>query len=78
MRRQKTETDLNLPPKKEIVIYAPVTELQHKLYMATLSKEMNTLLNKEPVILFYLRIAKNITHLFQKIKQIYKIIYIAS
>ncbi|CAI6353834.1 unnamed protein product [Macrosiphum euphorbiae] len=47
LRRQKTETDLNLPPKKEIVIYAPITELQHKLYKATLSKEMNTLLNKE-------------------------------
>ncbi|XP_022175551.1 lymphocyte-specific helicase-like [Myzus persicae] len=50
LRRQKSETDLNLPPKKEIVIYAPVTELQHKLYMATLSKEMDTLLNKQPVI----------------------------
>jgi len=46
------ETDLNLPPKKEIVIYAPVTEQQHKLYMATLSREMDTLLNRKSVILF--------------------------
>lgn len=47
LRREKKETDLNLPPKKEIVIYAPLTEAQKKLYEATLNKQMEILLNKE-------------------------------
>lgn len=54
MRREKKETDLNLPPKKEIVIYAPLTEVQKKLYEATLNKQMEILLNKEKVILFFI------------------------
>ncbi|XP_050422479.1 lymphoid-specific helicase-like isoform X2 [Adelges cooleyi] len=47
LRREKKETDLNLPPKKEIVVYAPITEKQQELYMATLQKHMEVLLNKE-------------------------------
>ncbi|CAI6377398.1 unnamed protein product [Macrosiphum euphorbiae] len=47
LRREKNETDLNLPPKKEIVIYAPLTETQKQLYEATLNKQMEILLNKK-------------------------------
>ena len=53
MRREKNETDLNLPPKKEIVIYAPLTETQKQLYEATLNKQMEILLNKKKVFFFY-------------------------
>lgn len=50
MRREKKETDLKLPPKKEIVIYAPITEVQQELYKATLNKHMEVLLNYKNVI----------------------------
>lgn len=49
LRREKRETDLKLPMKKEIVIYAPITETQHELYKATLDKHMDILLNKKQV-----------------------------
>uniref|UniRef100_A0A2S2NSL2 Lymphoid-specific helicase n=1 Tax=Schizaphis graminum TaxID=13262 RepID=A0A2S2NSL2_SCHGA len=47
LRREKKDTDLKLPPKKEIVIYAPLTETQKVLYEATLNKQMEILLNKK-------------------------------
>lgn len=49
LRREKKETDLNLPPKKEIVVYAPLTEAQEELYKATLNKHMEILLKEEKV-----------------------------
>lgn len=54
MRREKKETDINLPPKKEIVIYAPITETQKKLYEATLNMQFDVLTNAEKVIWFLL------------------------
>lgn len=52
LRREKNETDLNLPPKKEIVIYAPLTETQKQLYEATLNRQMEILLNKAKVFFY--------------------------
>lgn len=52
LRREKKETDLNLPPKKEIVVYAPLTEMQQKLYKATLNSHLEVLLNEKKVNLF--------------------------
>lgn len=49
MRREKKDTDLNLPPKKEIVIFAPMTEDQQNLYKATLNKHIEILLKKKKV-----------------------------
>ena len=59
MRREKNETDLNLPPKKEIVIYAPLTETQKELYEATLNKQMEILLNKKKVFFLLLKLVIN-------------------
>lgn len=53
MRREKKDTDLKLPPKKEIVIFAPITETQKRLYKATLNEEMDTLLNTKKVLFYY-------------------------
>lgn len=64
LRREKSETDLNLPQKKEIVVYAPITEVQQELYKATLNKHMEILLKEEKVVLY-----KPKTVLFIKIKR---------
>jgi len=53
LRREKNETDLNLPPKKEIVVYAPLTDKQRELYTATLDKHLEVLLNKKRVCDFF-------------------------
>jgi len=61
LRREKIETDLNLPQKKEIVVYAPITELQQELYKATLNKHMEVLLKEEKVFLFCILLFLKIT-----------------
>lgn len=43
LRRTKAEVNLNIPPKKELIIYAPLTELQHELYKAVLNYDLETL-----------------------------------
>lgn len=43
LRRIKTEVHLDIPPKKELVVYAPLTELQHELYKAVLNYDLETL-----------------------------------
>ncbi|VVC28871.1 Helicase, C-terminal,Helicase superfamily 1/2, ATP-binding domain,P-loop containing nucleoside [Cinara cedri] len=50
LRREKKETDLKLPPKKEIVVYAPITEKQKELYQATLNSQMEILNKKDKEI----------------------------
>lgn len=43
LRRIKAEVNLKIPPKKELVVYAPLTELQHDLYKAVLNYDLETL-----------------------------------
>lgn len=43
LRRTKAEVNLKIPPKKELVVYAPLTELQHDLYKAVLNYDLETL-----------------------------------
>ncbi|XP_011256521.1 lymphoid-specific helicase [Camponotus floridanus] len=43
LRRIKAEVNLKIPPKKELVVYAPLTKLQHDLYKAVLNYDLETL-----------------------------------
>lgn len=43
LRRVKTDVCLEIPPKKELVVYAPLTQLQHDLYRAVLNYDLQTL-----------------------------------
>ncbi|XP_006811814.1 lymphocyte-specific helicase [Saccoglossus kowalevskii] len=38
LRRLKTDVALSIPPKKEVLVYAPLTPLQHEYYEATVDK----------------------------------------
>ncbi|XP_043473066.1 lymphocyte-specific helicase-like [Leptopilina heterotoma] len=40
LRRIKTEVNLNIPQKKEIIVYAPISELQRDLYKAVLTRDI--------------------------------------
>ena len=46
LRRVKSDVNLNLPPKKELVVYAPMTPLQVDLYRAVLDYNWKKLTNK--------------------------------
>jgi len=43
LRRVKTDVCLEIPPKKELIVYAPLTELQHDLYKAVLNRDLEML-----------------------------------
>ncbi|KAJ8307460.1 hypothetical protein KUTeg_015544 [Tegillarca granosa] len=40
LRRLKADVDLKIPPKKEILVYAPLTKLQQDFYQATVDKSI--------------------------------------
>ncbi|EFN82007.1 Lymphoid-specific helicase [Harpegnathos saltator] len=43
LRRLKSDVCLEVPPKKELIVYAPLTELQHNLYSAVLNRNIEIL-----------------------------------
>ncbi|KYQ59440.1 Lymphoid-specific helicase [Trachymyrmex zeteki] len=43
LRRIKSEVCLEIPPKKELIVYAPLTELQYDLYKAVLNRDLEIL-----------------------------------
>lgn len=53
LRRIKEEVGLNLPNKKEMIVYAPITEIQRELYTAVLNYDSHVLSMKprEPEII---------------------------
>ena len=38
LRRVKADVDLDIPPKKELLVYCPMTSVQHEFYEATVNK----------------------------------------
>ncbi|XP_057340304.1 lymphoid-specific helicase-like [Microplitis mediator] len=48
LRRIKEEVALDLPGKKELIVYAPITELQRDLYTAVLNYDSDVLSMKVP------------------------------
>ena len=52
LRREKTDVCLDIPPKKEVVVYAPLTKLQHDLYKAVLNRDIHRLskIDEAPLI----------------------------
>jgi len=49
LRRLKSDVELMLPPKREIVVYAPLTESQRVFYKALVNKSIDSLLNKDSI-----------------------------
>ncbi|KOC69329.1 Lymphoid-specific helicase [Habropoda laboriosa] len=53
LRREKSDVCLDIPPKKELIVYAPLTELQHNLYKAVLNYDIARLSkSKEEQIIY--------------------------
>lgn len=52
LRREKADVCLDIPPKKEVVVYAPLTKLQHDLYKAVLNRDIHRLnkIDEAPLI----------------------------
>lgn len=46
LRRLKADVELSLPPKKEYILYAPLSERQREVYDAILNKSLRQLLIK--------------------------------
>ena len=43
LRRVKADVDLAIPPKKEVLVYCPMTDKQREFYEATVNKTIRTL-----------------------------------
>jgi len=46
LRRVKMDVDLKIPPKKEVLVYCPMSSEQHEFYSATVNKTIATLVGK--------------------------------
>lgn len=49
LRRLKSDVTLEVPPKKEIVVYAPLTSKQEAFYTAVVNKSIAKMLGQEKV-----------------------------
>ena len=47
MRRMKSDVELNLPPKKEILVYCPLTRIQKNFYRAILDRTIMSIVREE-------------------------------
>jgi len=46
LRRVKMDVDLKIPPKKEVLVYCPMTSHQHEFYKATVDKTIESLVGR--------------------------------
>ena len=46
LRRVKTDVDLQIPPKKEVMVYCPMTQTQEEMYRAIIEKTITDLIPK--------------------------------
>ena len=46
LRRVKADVDLKIPPKKEVIVYCPLTPKQRELYKAVVEKTIGNLMDK--------------------------------
>jgi ATP-dependent DNA helicase len=44
LRRVKADVDLQIPPKKELLVYCPLSPFQQELYKATVNKTIEDLM----------------------------------
>lgn len=49
LRRLKSDVTLEVPPKKEIIVYAPLTAKQEALYTAVVNKSVTQMLGIDKV-----------------------------
>jgi ATP-dependent DNA helicase len=47
LRRLKSDVDLVIPPKRELLVYAPLTPLQHEMYRSVVDQTIETLINRD-------------------------------
>ncbi|KAF4526056.1 hypothetical protein B566_EDAN000850, partial [Ephemera danica] len=47
LRRVKADVELSLPPKKELLVFTPMTPIQDEMYRAILNKTIHDLLKPE-------------------------------
>merc|ERR1719186_1155345 len=47
LRRVKTDVDLQIPPKKEVLVYCPLTSRQEEMYRAVVEKTIKDLICKD-------------------------------
>ena len=47
LRRLKTDVEFSLPPKKEVLVYAPLTAYQEKYYKSLLNNTIFDMMEKE-------------------------------
>merc|ERR1719219_2630038 len=50
LRRVKADVDLKIPPKKEVIVYCPLTPRQRELYKAVVEKTIGNLMDKKKEI----------------------------
>ncbi|XP_032825294.1 lymphoid-specific helicase isoform X1 [Petromyzon marinus] len=50
LRRLKADVTIDVPPKREVLVYAPLTAAQDRLYKAIVNKTIRSVLNPKPFL----------------------------